>query len=103
MLPELTTGISVMGDMPWGTHFCYFFETKQDLLDASVPFFQAGLESHEFCLWIVHKPITEVDALQALRQSIPAVERYLAEDALDIVVHPEPRFDGDLPDPHESV
>jgi len=27
------TGISVVGDMPWGTHLCHFYETKQDLLD----------------------------------------------------------------------
>lgn len=27
------TGISIVGDMPWGTHFCHFHETKEDLLD----------------------------------------------------------------------
>jgi len=27
------TGISVVGDVPWGAHFCSFYETKQDLLD----------------------------------------------------------------------
>src|SRR5262245_62444661 len=27
------TGIGVVGDMPWGTHFCHFYETKEDLLD----------------------------------------------------------------------
>ena len=35
------TGISVVGDVPWGTHFCYFYETKQDLLDTLVPYFKA--------------------------------------------------------------
>src|SRR6202453_5036778 len=104
MLPELTaTGISVMGDMPQGTHFCYFYETKQDLLDASVPFFRAGLENREFCLWIVYTPITEADALQALRESIPALDRHLAEGRLEILVHPEPLFDGDIPEPLASV
>ncbi len=27
------TGIEVIGDVPWGTHFCQFYETAQDLLD----------------------------------------------------------------------
>jgi PAS domain S-box-containing protein len=104
MLPELTaTGISVMGDMPQGTHFCYFYETQQDLLDASVPFFRAGLENHEFCLWIVYTPITEADALQALRASIPALDRHLAEGRLEVLVHPEPLFEGDIPEPLASV
>jgi PAS domain S-box-containing protein len=104
MLPDATrTGISVMGDMPWGTHFCYFFETKQDLLDVSVPFFQAGLENHEFCLWIVYTPVTEADALWALRQTIPSVDRYLAEGGMEIRVHAEPLFDGDVPEARSSV
>ena len=104
MLPELmATGIGVMGDMPQGTHFCYFYETQQDLLDASVPFFRAGLENHEFCLWIVYTPITEADALQALRSSIPALDRHLAEGRLEVLVHPEPLFEGDIPEPLASV
>jgi PAS domain S-box-containing protein len=104
MLPELTaTGISVMGDLPHGTHFCYFYETKQDLLDASIPFFRAGLENHEFCLWIVYTPITEADALRALRESIPALDRDLAEGRLEIFIHPEPLFNGDIPEPRASV
>jgi PAS domain S-box-containing protein len=104
MLSPLTaTGISIMSDMSWGTHFCYFYETQQDLLDASVPFFQAGLENGEFCLWIVYTPITEADALQALRDAIPALDRYLAEGAMEIWVHPEPLFIGDIPEPRASV
>ena len=47
------TGLSVIGAMPWGTHFCHFYETKQDLLDMLVPYFKAGLENKEFCLWVV--------------------------------------------------
>ena len=27
------TGIDFIGDVPWGTHFCHFYETKDDLLD----------------------------------------------------------------------
>ena len=104
MPPELTTtGISVMGEIPQGTHFCYFYETKQDLLDASVPFFQAGLENREFCLWIVYTPITEADALRALRESIPSLDGHLAEGRIEIFVHPEPLFDGDIPEPSASV
>jgi len=90
-----STGISLMGDIPWGTHFCYFFETRQDLLDASVPFFQAGLEHHEFCLWIVCSPLTEADALRALGESIPGMDRYLAEGGMEILVHGQPITPGD--------
>jgi len=103
MLPQLTTtGISIMSDMPRGTHFCYFYETQQDLLDASVLFFQAGLESLEFRLWIVHAPIMEADALRALRDAMPTLDRHLAEGAMEIWVHPESLSMGDIPEPRAS-
>jgi PAS domain S-box-containing protein len=73
-----------MRDVPWGTHFCNFYETKQDLLDTLVPYFRAGLESNEFCLWVVLDPLTESEAQDAFRQAVPELDRYLAAGALEI-------------------
>ena len=44
------TGLEAVGEVPWGTHFCIFYETKQDLLDILVPYFRAGVESNELCV-----------------------------------------------------
>jgi hypothetical protein len=41
------TGIRVLGNMPWGTHVCVFYQTEQDLLDTAVSFFEAGLKNNE--------------------------------------------------------
>jgi PAS domain S-box-containing protein len=79
------TGIGVMGDVPWGTHFCHFYETKMDLLDTLVPYCKAGLESQEFCLWVVTEPLTEKEARHALRQAVPDLNRYLADRSIEIV------------------
>jgi hypothetical protein len=38
------SALSVVGDVTWGSHFCQFYETKEDLLDILVPYFRAGLE-----------------------------------------------------------
>src|SRR5665811_1853600 len=51
------SGIQVLGNMPWGSHFCQFYNTKQDLLEILVPYFKTGLENNEFCLWIAADPI----------------------------------------------
>jgi PAS domain S-box-containing protein len=85
------TGISVVGDVPWGTHFCYFYETKQDLLGILVPYFKAGLESKEFCLWIVSNSelITTEEAKEALAEAVSDLDRYLAEGGIEIVSHDE--------------
>jgi PAS domain S-box-containing protein len=81
------TGISMVGDVPWGTHFCYFYETKQDLLDILVPYFKAGLEGNEFCLWIVSNSelITSEEAKAALGHAVPRLNQYLSERRIEIV------------------
>ena len=79
------TGVDVVGDMPWGTHFCLFYETKADLLETLVSYCKAGLENQEFCLWVVAEPLTEKDARDALERVVPDVDRYLADQSLEIV------------------
>jgi PAS domain S-box-containing protein len=81
------TGISVVGDVPWGTHYCHFYETKQDLLDTLVPYFKAGLESKEFCLWVVSDSelITVEEAKGALEQAVPDFDRHLANESIEIL------------------
>jgi len=66
------TGVSALGEVPWGAHLCLFYETKQDLLDTAVPYFKAGLENNEYCVWAVSGQLAEEEARLALGQSIPA-------------------------------
>jgi PAS domain S-box-containing protein len=84
-----TTGIGHVGDIPWGTHFCHFFETQKDLLDTLVPFFKTGLEAKEFCVWVVAQPLTVEDAASALRQALPDLDHYLADRCIEIHPHDE--------------
>jgi PAS domain S-box-containing protein len=79
------TGIEVLGDMPWGTHFCVFYETKADILEALVPYCKAGLENQEFCLWAVADPLRKEEATDALRQAVPDLARYSDEQSIEIV------------------
>jgi C4-dicarboxylate-specific signal transduction histidine kinase len=79
------TGIDVVGDMPWGTHFCLFYDTKEDLLDMLISYCKAGLESEEFCLWVVAEPLTIEEALDALKDAVPDLDRYLADCSIEIV------------------
>jgi PAS domain S-box-containing protein len=80
------TGITVVGDIPWGTHFCLFYETEEDLLDTLVSYCKAGLESQDFCLWVVAEPLREEEARHALKQAVPDLDRYLADHSIEIVL-----------------
>ncbi len=79
------TGIEVVGDMPWGAHFCLFYETKDDLLDILISYCKAGLESGEYCLWVVADPVTNEEAMNALKTAVPEFDRYLADCSIEII------------------
>ena len=72
------TGLEAVGEVAWGTHFCVFYETRKDLLDIVVPFFKAGLQANEFCLWIVANSelLTINDAKRVLHDR-PAGDRQI--------------------------
>ena len=53
------TGISVVGNRAWGAHLCLFYDTKEDLLEMVVPYFKAGFESDEYCVWVIPDILTQ--------------------------------------------
>lgn len=79
------TGLGPVGDRPWGTHICLFYETRQDLYDVHVDYFGAGLASGEFCIWAVSDPINREKAIEALRKSVPDFEKYLQDGQIEFV------------------
>ena len=83
------TGIDFIGDVPWGTHFCQFYQTKQDLIDILVPYFKAGLESNEFCIWITSETLGEEEAKEAMRKAVPDFDLGLKKGQIEIIPYTE--------------
>src|SRR5713226_7004386 len=83
------TRIPSLGDVPWGTHICQFYKTKEDLVDMLVPYFKAGLENNEFCMWVTSDPLSDEEARGAIRQAFPQFDRYAARGQIEIVSHSE--------------
>ena len=81
------TGLDIIGDVPWGTHFCHFYRTKHELIEVLVPYFKAGLESNEFCMWVTAEPLVEQDARKAMSEAIPDFDRYLKTGQIEIMPH----------------
>src|ERR1700730_12860165 len=90
-----STGIGVVGDVPWGTHFFLFHETKEDLIDACIPYFRAGLESGELCVWAVDDPLAEEEVRYCLRDAIPRFDDYFESRSIEIVRGREWYMTGD--------
>ncbi|HWJ25186.1 MAG TPA: MEDS domain-containing protein, partial [Flavisolibacter sp.] len=86
------SGIEVLGDIPWGSHFSYFYETQQDLLDTEASYFKAGLENNEYCFWIlpdINKHLAKEKASDALKKLLPDLNRHLEQGNMEIVSREE--------------
>ena len=83
------TGITIIGDVPWGTHFCEFYRNKQELIETLVPYFKAGLENNEFCMWVTSEPLCSAEAKATLTANVENLETYIADGQLEILDHSE--------------
>ncbi len=79
------SGINLIGDFPWGTHFCQFYSSKQDLLDILIPYFKAGLQHNEFCMWVTSEPLGVDEAKAALGNAVAGFDRYLKKGQIEII------------------
>jgi DNA-binding CsgD family transcriptional regulator len=79
------TGIPVLGNVPWGAHICVFYETKEDLLEVTLPYLAAGLAHNEFCVWAVSAPIDEEAAADALARALPDFASQRAAGQIEIL------------------
>ena len=79
------SGIDIIEDVPWGTHFCQFYQTTEDLIDILVPYFKTGFENNEFCMWVTSQPLEVEEAKEALRKAVPDIDVYLEKGQLEII------------------
>src|SRR5216684_1731902 len=75
------TGIEPVGEMPWGTHFCHFYETRDDLLETLRPFYSTGLEAGECWATVVSEPLPEADVCQTLDRALPGLGRNVSDQS----------------------
>jgi PAS domain S-box-containing protein len=83
--PIRKSGLTIIGDMPWGSHFCQFYRTKKDLVDILVPHFQAGLENNEFCMWVTPDDLTRENARKTMTKALPAFAEYEKKGQIEII------------------
>ncbi len=93
------SGIDIIGDVPWGTHFCQFYQTKKDLVDILVPYFKAGLENNELCVWITSQPLEVEEAKEALRKAVPDIDVYLEKGQMEIIPYTQGYMKESIFDP----
>lgn len=84
-----SSGIPGIGKVPWGTHLCHFYRTREDLIESIVPFFIAGLKNNEQCMWGTAAPLYADEARRELARAYPDFSRRDAEGRISIFDHYE--------------
>jgi DNA-binding CsgD family transcriptional regulator len=85
------TGLRAIGRVPWGSHFCIFYETKQDLLDILVPYFKSGVQNNELCVCYggSYEFHTIPEAKRRLRKRVPELDDLLECGKMEILARKE--------------
>jgi two-component system cell cycle sensor histidine kinase/response regulator CckA len=78
-------GLEIVGDIPWGTHLCQFYETQGDLVDILVPYLAEGLKDNEFCMWVTSSPLDAGEARAALKKAVPNLDTYIERGQIEIL------------------
>jgi hypothetical protein len=81
------SGIPLVGKLPWGSHFCQFYQTKKDMIDIVVPYLRAGLEGNEHCIWVTSDFLTTNDALMALKEGVAGFAEYAKNGQIEVFPH----------------
>jgi signal transduction histidine kinase len=78
------SGIECVGSVTWGSHLCGFYSPGEGLADMLAPYFAAGLQQDEFCLWVTFDPSGVEGAKTGLREVAPYLDRYLDIGQIEI-------------------
>ncbi|MBP7527590.1 MAG: MEDS domain-containing protein, partial [Syntrophorhabdaceae bacterium] len=81
------SGLDFLGDIPWETHLCQFYQTREDLIDILVPFLRAGLKRNEFCVWVTSDIVSVDDAIEAMRKEVPDIDGFIRSGQLESFPH----------------
>jgi len=79
------TKSGIVSNISSGTHFCVFYQTKDDLISILTPYFKAGLENNELCMWITSDPLETSDAEMSLRKVVRNLDDYVQQGQIEIL------------------
>jgi hypothetical protein len=103
MQPWSPSGLQSVPHLQWGSHLVHFFGACDELRDVLVPYFKAGLENNERCLWVAGKAFNAEQARSALCAAVPDLDQRERDKQIEIANGDEWYAVGEKLRPHELV
>jgi anti-sigma regulatory factor (Ser/Thr protein kinase) len=73
--------------LQWGDHVCHLFASAGEVGEVLVPYFKAGLDRNEACLWITSTPYKTDRAVSEMRAAVPDFDRRMKARQIQIFGH----------------
>ena len=102
-MPTSPSGLASLPHLRWGSHLAHFFESGDELRETLVPYFKAGLENNERCLWVTGKAFNAEQARSALRAAVSDLDRRESDKQIEIADGDGWYSAGERLRPHELV
>src|SRR5580698_7599171 len=103
MQPWSPSGLQAVAQLRWGSHLAHFFRSGDELRDVLVPYFKAGLENNERCLWVTGAAFNAEQARSALRAAVPDLAKRERARQIEIANGEEWYAAGEKLRPHDLV
>jgi PAS domain S-box-containing protein len=103
MQPWCPSGLQTIPHLQWGSHLAHFFGSGDELRDVLVPYFKAGLENNERCLWVTGQAFNAEQARSALRAAVPDFDKRERGKQIEIANGDEWYATGEKLRPHDLV
>jgi signal transduction histidine kinase len=84
VIHDQPSGTEYIRGLRYGTHLCEFHSNDEELAETLVPYFSAGLQQDEFCLWVASDPGGAEAAKIGLTKAAPYLDRYLELGQIEI-------------------
>jgi PAS domain S-box-containing protein len=97
------SGLSTVPYLQWGSHLLHFFGSGNELRDVLVPYFKAGLENNEQCLWVTGRAFGAEQARSALRAAVPDLDKRERDTQIEIVDGDQWYATGEKLRPHDLL
>lgn len=83
------TGIDIIGDVPWGTHICFLYNSKEEIFEIVGPYIKEGLNNNELCVWIYSDNTSFIEAKDSIKEHVLDVDQYIEKGQLRIFSYKE--------------
>ncbi len=80
-----SSGIDIIGDIPWGTHIGQLYSSKADFFNVGAPYMAAGLEDNELCIWIYAQSTSYEEVSNNIGMYVKDIDKYIERGQLIII------------------